>query len=215
MFVRDVYIHFPAHDPWVDLIHIKLMYEGRVVESIEIPNFSAPDPGIVCTPIHTSRSLKEADTLQVKVKGLDVELGVILEGDPEFRTTIPASGPVEKEHSFTLPGSPAIPPPERGTLFIDTTPVKGEVFVNGESWGKAPQQRELAPGTYLVSFGEVEGYRKPQDVQATVLAGQVTNIKGVYEPIAVPAPPTEVLLALMGVMFLGAMGLLIYHLVRP
>jgi len=48
------------------------------------------------------------------------------------------------------------PPPDRGILSIDTTPVKGEVFVDGVSWGVAPQNREMNPGTYFVEFGEVD-----------------------------------------------------------
>ena len=42
--------------------------------------------------------------------------------------------------------------------FPDARPAKGEVFVNAQSWGIAPQTRELMPGTYMVGFGKVYGY---------------------------------------------------------
>lgn len=79
------------------------------------------------------------------------------------------------EITETLPG--------QGTLTIDTTPVKGEVFVDGASWGIAPQSRSLNPGNYTVSFGMVEGYVTPIPQTATVTEGQTTTITGTYKVI--------------------------------
>ena len=43
-------------------------------------------------------------------------------------------------------------PPETGTLLVNTTPVRGKIYVNGQLWGTAPQSRELSPGTYTITF---------------------------------------------------------------
>jgi len=69
---------------------------------------------------------------------------------------------------------------ELGTLSIDTTPVKGEVFVDGTSWGTAPQSRSVPQGQYTVSFGDVTNYTKPDDQQVQVKVGQTTSVMGTY-----------------------------------
>lgn len=76
------------------------------------------------------------------------------------------------------------PPPAQGILMIDTSPVKGEVFVDGVSWGVAPQSRSLNPGTYTVSFGDLAGYTKPPPQTAVVTEGQTTTVIGEYTPIS-------------------------------
>lgn len=67
-----------------------------------------------------------------------------------------------------------------GILSIDTTPVKGEVFVEAESWGTAPQLRELPVGFYDVSFGEVLGYATPDPVVTEVKVDETTEVLGTY-----------------------------------
>jgi len=67
-----------------------------------------------------------------------------------------------------------------GTLSIDTTPVKGEVFVDGESWGIAPISKEVEIGTYSVTFGEVQGYQTPSLKTITLLRDQQINVPGTY-----------------------------------
>jgi len=67
-----------------------------------------------------------------------------------------------------------------GTLSIDTTPVKGVVFVNGVSWGVAPKSKDVAAGTYTVSFGAVSGYTKPAPFAATVVEGVTLSVQGTY-----------------------------------
>jgi len=73
--------------------------------------------------------------------------------------------------------------PITGTLTITSSPVSGEVFVNGTSWGKAPQSRVVQIGTYTVSFGSVEGFYTPSSQVATVSENVKTNIEGVYQPL--------------------------------
>jgi hypothetical protein len=73
--------------------------------------------------------------------------------------------------------------PINGTLTITTTPVSGEVFVNATSWGLAPQSKVVQIGTYIVTFGDVEGYYTPADQTVTVSENVETSVEGVYEPI--------------------------------
>jgi len=70
-----------------------------------------------------------------------------------------------------------------GTLSISTTPVYGEVFVNGVSWGSTPESRVLAAGDYVVSYGAYAGYTKPSPVLATVTEDTTTTITGIYKLI--------------------------------
>jgi len=77
--------------------------------------------------------------------------------------------------------------PEQAMLTVDTTPVKGEVFVDGISWGIAPQTRELDAGTYTISFGDVPGYTKPSDRTVALAAGETRTVTGTYVAI----PPKE------------------------
>ncbi len=92
-------------------------------------------------------------------------------------------------HVFSVGGSDELDlaastvPIETGTLSIDTTPVKGEVFVNGESWGTAPQSNEVDVGTYTVSFGVKSGFYTPGSVSATVLADTEKEVIGTYTVI--------------------------------
>ena len=92
-----------------------------------------------------------------------------------------------------------ISPPQQdtGILSIDTTPVKGEVFVNGQSWGVAPQSRTVNVGTYIITFGPVSGYTTPSSQTVSVTKGQTTTVIGIYKPIItytvdiiVKGPPT-------------------------
>lgn len=71
----------------------------------------------------------------------------------------------------------------RGMLFVDTSPVKGEVFVNGDSWGIAPQSREVEIGEHAVSLGHVDGYGMPEVQIAHVQTDQETHLSGIYVPV--------------------------------
>jgi signal peptidase I len=73
--------------------------------------------------------------------------------------------------------------PINGTLTITTTPISAEVFVNGTSWGLAPQSRKVQIGTYIVRFDDVEGYYTPVNQTVTISENVETIVEGVYEPI--------------------------------
>ncbi|GAH19854.1 unnamed protein product, partial [marine sediment metagenome] len=77
-------------------------------------------------------------------------------------------------------------PADTGTLSISTTPVNGEVFVAGVSWGIAPQSQVVDIGTYTVTFGDMTGYTTPSAVLATVTKDTVTTATGTY--VLIPAP---------------------------
>lgn len=74
----------------------------------------------------------------------------------------------------------AVAPPPTGTLAIDTTPVKGEIFVNGTSWGIAPQSRAVNAGSYHIRFGDVLGYTAPSEEDVNVLAGLTATVTRTY-----------------------------------
>lgn len=78
------------------------------------------------------------------------------------------------------------PPPSMGTLIVDTTPVKGEVLVDGVSLGKAPQSRNVVLGSYTVSFGDVSGYTTPVAQTVIVSENMTTNVMGTYTPTTPP-----------------------------
>jgi hypothetical protein len=89
------------------------------------------------------------------------------------------------------------PPPEKGTLIIDTiavdtTPVNGEIFVDTISEGFTHVELELDPGTYDVTYGDVLGYVTPPGDSAIVVSGEETHVIGEYIPkvIIENVPPT-------------------------
>ena len=90
--------------------------------------------------------------------------------------------PATETWSFTVLVPPA--PPAPATLTVDTTPVKASVYVDGSLWGTAPQTRELDPGTYTVSFGDVLGYLTPASESVTLAENETRTIAGVYTEIS-------------------------------
>lgn len=87
------------------------------------------------------------------------------------------------------------PEPELGTLAVDTEPVKGEVFVNGESWGIAPQSQKVEAAAYVVTFGAMAGYRTPDRQQVKVPEGGEKVVSGVY--VKGDPPPVQKLRVLI------------------
>lgn len=90
----------------------------------------------------------------------------------------------------------APPPPPLATLTVDTTPVNGEVFVDGVSWGTASQTRSVDPGTHMVSFGDVSGYITPAPETVMLVADETRTVTGAYivfppEERPPEKPPTE------------------------
>jgi hypothetical protein len=108
----------------------------------------------------------------------------------------------DKSNTITISvGVP--PPPAKATLNIDTTPVKGNVYLNGKLLGLAPQTIQVDPGTYTISFGDVSGYTKPPDQTVTVSAGETKTIIGTYTPISPIKADTEISLFVAPNVFYG------------
>lgn len=72
---------------------------------------------------------------------------------------------------------------EAGILAVDSSPVKGEVVLNGEfKWGRCPLLGEFLVGEYLVEFGDVDGYIAPRAERVRVQAGVLSMVTGEYRP---------------------------------
>ncbi len=111
---------------------------------------------------------------------------------------------------------------EKATLTVDTTPIKGYVFIDGVLWGTAPQTGEIIPGTYTISFGDVEGYVTPPDNVVTLADGEEKSMMGTYEeeisPILTVSPengPVETDVTFTGSDFTPDAEVNIYYLVGP
>ena len=59
----------------------------------------------------------------------------------------------------------------KGYLHVITSPVKGDVSVNGEYRGTGDINIELEQGTYNVSFGPISGYISPAPIDIMVNPG--------------------------------------------
>ncbi len=71
--------------------------------------------------------------------------------------------------------------PTTGFLIVDTTPVKGEVWVNGDYKGIAPVGPiEFGIITVTVSYGEVPGYEAPPPDVFTIGRGSTHTAIGRY-----------------------------------
>lgn len=97
-----------------------------------------------------------------------------------YVTPDPVEAEVKVNETTNVLGTYTEIPPDMGILNVDTKPVKGEVFVNGTSWGTAPKSQVVAVGSYTVSFGEVAGYVTPESINAVVKSGLTTNVLGTY-----------------------------------
>lgn len=73
-----------------------------------------------------------------------------------------------------------LPPPENGTLEVTTSPVAGQILVNGSPVGTGHVSLELSAGNYTVTFGEVAGYTSPSAKNVVILENQTTSIVGEY-----------------------------------
>ena len=95
----------------------------------------------------------------------------------------------------------------KGTLAIDTTPVKGEVFIKGVSYGMAPVPPvELDVGFYTISFGAVDKHATPEPVTVEVSEGMLTQVTAEYVLITTP-PMTTVQKILIGLGAAASLGL--------
>ena len=69
-----------------------------------------------------------------------------------------------------------------GTLAVTTSPLQGEIFVNGVSWGTSPQSRIVQIGTYTVSFGAIENFDTPANQVVMVTENATATVTGTYAP---------------------------------
>ncbi len=67
-----------------------------------------------------------------------------------------------------------------GTLSVSTTPVAGDILIDGSLKGNGSWTGQLTVGSHTVSFGNVEGYQKPADKNVNIEAGQTTTVTGTY-----------------------------------
>lgn len=80
-----------------------------------------------------------------------------------------------------------VTPPDIAWLVIDTSPVKGSVYVNQQKIGTAPVEVEVSPlVTYVVSFGDVEGYDTPSSQSFSLQRGERRAVNGKYEKVGWP-----------------------------
>ncbi len=97
------------------------------------------------------------------------------------------AGTASQSITYRFSTSSSSPPPSTGTLSVTTTPVNGQVFVDGSSWGTAPVSKSIATGSHTVSFGAVSGYTTPASITVSITAGQTTSVTGTY----VSTPPSS------------------------
>ncbi len=74
-----------------------------------------------------------------------------------------------------------VPLVDKAELSVDTTPVKGDVSIDGKRWGKAPLLGQFIAGNYEISFGDVEGYDSPGPERVTLRAGVLTGVTAEYK----------------------------------
>ncbi len=67
-----------------------------------------------------------------------------------------------------------------GTLSVTTTPVNGNILVDGVSKGTGSWSRPVNTGSHTVSFGAVSGYTTPSQQTVNVNTGQTTAVTGTY-----------------------------------
>ncbi|MBN2384520.1 hypothetical protein JXQ70_16725 [bacterium] len=82
--------------------------------------------------------------------------------------------------AVTSPTPTETPGAEQGTLHIWTTPIAGEIFLNGESVGNGDWTQSVDIGIYTVSFGDVSGYFTPDQRAVEVFTDQTSDVQGVY-----------------------------------
>lgn len=95
--------------------------------------------------------------------------------NPAYQTVI-----IQRDRTTEVTGVYVVLPPISGTLKVATTPVAGDIFVNGELIGNGSISIPLLVGLYTVSFGSVTNHITPNNFTASVFENQTTVITGVY-----------------------------------
>ena len=67
-------------------------------------------------------------------------------------------------------------------ISIRTNPVNGRIYINGEFKAEGKFEEELPIGEYALSFGDIEGYKKPRSKNFTVKAGSPLELAAEYFP---------------------------------
>jgi hypothetical protein len=89
--------------------------------------------------------------------------------------------------SVTFGFDAAATPLTTGDISVTTTPVNGEVFVDGISWGVAPVSGSVSTGSHTVSFGAVPSFTAPASITVSVTEGLTTSVTGNYTLIILPS----------------------------
>jgi len=75
------------------------------------------------------------------------------------------------------------PMPTTGVLIVTTTPMEGEIFIDGECVGTGYYRNDaMEPGVHTIACGPLEGYIPPETVVTTVVATETKTIVMEYTP---------------------------------
>jgi hypothetical protein len=82
-----------------------------------------------------------------------------------------------------------------GALSITTTPVRGAIYIDRVLRSTSFWSGDLAAGSHVVSFGNVDGYIAPPPQMVTVIADQTYSVVGTYRKLfsllrPIPLPPS-------------------------
>ena len=72
---------------------------------------------------------------------------------------------------------------DTGALSITTTPVRGAIYIDYIFKGTSFWSGDLAIGSHVVSFGNVDGYITPPPQMVTVIADQTYYVIGAYKKL--------------------------------
>ncbi len=108
-------------------------------------------------------------------------------GSHAVKVTLPGyedwSGSVTVSTGLTTTISPTLIP-STGTISAKTSPVSGDIYIDGKYVGTGQVSKEYPLGTYMVTFDPVSGYHTPKEQTVTVERGVTLNIVGEYIPLS-------------------------------
>lgn len=67
-----------------------------------------------------------------------------------------------------------------GMLKVVTTPIAGDVFVDGEYRGTGDIEIQIGPGQHSLVFGETPGYVTPNSISIEVFENRTTQVTAEY-----------------------------------
>ncbi len=116
----------------------------------------------------------------------------IIPGDPPegYQPADPVTITIAKDQTITIRlkyYEEGVIPPDVAWLVIDTYPVKGLVYINGEEIGEAVVVVKVFPlTTYIVSFGDVSGYDTPTSQTHSLQREERRGVNGTYVRVGWP-----------------------------